>query len=92
MACADGEVRQARPWGDWGNYVTIYHHRAGVGTGYAHLDEIAVSVGQRVAQGEIIGLSGETGKAFGPHLHFEVFKEGKRVDPAPYLGLPPGPG
>ena len=77
----------ARPWGDWGNYVTIYHPNLGIATGYAHLDEIAVAVGQIVAEGEVIGLSGETGKAFGPHLHFEVFSNGVRVDPAPYLRL-----
>jgi murein DD-endopeptidase MepM/ murein hydrolase activator NlpD len=66
--------------GGWGIEVTIAHGR-GVRTIYAHLSATAVSVGDRVAGGTMIGRVGSTGDATGPHLHFEVRVRGAAVDP-----------
>lgn len=72
----------------YGNYVVL-EHNGGLQTLYGHLDKALVKVGDRVAQGQPIGLEGSTGNSTGPHLHFELRIDGKPVDPAPYL--PPGP-
>jgi murein DD-endopeptidase MepM/ murein hydrolase activator NlpD len=66
--------------GGWGIEVTIAHG-GGVRTIYAHLSATAVSVGDRVAGGTMIGRVGSTGEATGPHLHFEVRVRGAAVDP-----------
>ncbi len=69
----------------YGNYVII-NHENGYQTLYAHmLRKAPVSVGQRVAQGEQIGLVGSTGYSTGPHLHFTVYKNGKLIDPLSVL-------
>jgi murein DD-endopeptidase MepM/ murein hydrolase activator NlpD len=68
----------------YGYYVVISHGN-GFETLYAHLSKIDVSVGESVSQGETIGLSGTTGYSTGPHLHFEVHKNGKVVDPLQFL-------
>lgn len=70
--------------GGYGNYVII-SHSGGYSTVYAHLTSVAVSNGQYVAQGQTIGYVGSTGFSTGPHLHFEVRKNGARVDPEAYL-------
>ncbi len=70
--------------GGYGNYVII-SHSGGYSTLYAHLTSVAVSNGQYVSQGQTIGYVGSTGFSTGPHLHFEVRKNGSRVDPEAYL-------
>jgi murein DD-endopeptidase MepM/ murein hydrolase activator NlpD len=86
-AARSGRVVYAgRREGGWGIEVTIAHG-GGVRTIYAHLSATAVSVGDRVAGGAMIGRVGSTGDATGPHLHFEVRVRGAAVDP---LGALPG--
>jgi murein DD-endopeptidase MepM/ murein hydrolase activator NlpD len=76
-----GRVTHAGPLaGGWGTVVVIDHGR-GVRTWYAHLSAARVRVGRRVARGAPIGLSGASGRATGPHLHFEVRVRGASVDP-----------
>ena len=66
-------------------YYVIVDHGNGLKTLYAHLRSISVSVGQQVSQGQTLGPSGTTGYSTGVHLHFEVHKNGTRVNPIPYL-------
>jgi murein DD-endopeptidase MepM/ murein hydrolase activator NlpD len=83
-AAASGAVSIAGPEGGYGNYTCI-DHGGGLSTCYGHQERILVSVGQQVAQGQIIGLSDCTGYCFGPHLHFEVRINGQPTDPLAYL-------
>jgi len=83
-ACRSGTVVAAGWQGGYGNAVVI-DHGGGMATLYAHQSRIAVSVGQYVDAGEVIGYVGSTGASTGPHLHFEVRLGGNPVDPAPYL-------
>ena len=69
--------------GGYGNYIEIDH--GSYRTRYAHLSSIMVSRGQKVSGGQVIAKSGATGNVTGPHLHFEVLVNGKKVNPAPYL-------
>lgn len=73
---------------DWGKVVVIDHGH-GLVTRYAHLDSYVVRKGDRVDAGDIIGAVGSTGKATGPHLHFEVIEDGKTIDPSPVLAVAP---
>ena len=88
VAAADGQVIEANAtdsWGySWGYYVLIYHNGT-YSTRYAHMSSVAVSTGQYVTAGTIIGYEGNTGNSFGAHLHFEVYENGTRVDPARFL-------
>ena len=70
--------------GGYGNLVVITH-RLGYETWYAHMSQIAASVGQRVSGGMTIGYVGSTGHSTGPHIHFEVRHFGTPIDPTPYL-------
>ncbi len=70
--------------GGYGNY-TCVDHGGGLSSCYAHQSSYAVSVGDSVAQGEVIGYSGNTGSSTGPHLHFEIRVNGAAVDPLGYL-------
>ncbi|WP_227395027.1 M23 family metallopeptidase [Jeotgalibacillus aurantiacus] len=80
----NGVVVSAGPDGDYGNKVVIDHNN-GVRTTYAHLAEIHVTPGQVVAQGESLGIMGDTGFSTGIHLHFEVHVNGQLVNPMDYL-------
>jgi len=83
-AAASGQVIYAGWMDGYGNLVFIDHGR-GISTGYAHQSSIAVSNGQAVTQGQVVGYVGCTGHCFGPHLHFEVRVNGTPVDPLGYL-------
>ena len=54
-------------------------------TRYAHMNKILVKSGDRVRRGDAIGLIGSTGRSTGPHLHYEVFRDGRRINPWKYL-------
>lgn len=71
----------------WGNFVLIQHPN-GMMTRYAHLREIYVKVGEHVDENTCIGIEGDSGKAYHRHLHFEVYKNGVRINPEPYLTKP----
>ena len=83
-AAASGSVRIAGYTGGYGNYTCI-DHGGGLATCYGHQSQIGVSVGQSVAQAQVIGTVGSTGHSTGPHLHFEVRINGQAVDPMGYL-------
>jgi murein DD-endopeptidase MepM/ murein hydrolase activator NlpD len=83
-AAASGTVIIAGWTGGYGNYTCI-DHGGGLSTCYGHQSGYAVSAGQSVVQGQIIGYSGNTGSSTGPHLHFEVRINGASTDPLGYL-------
>jgi len=84
-AMAPGRVRFAGVQRGFGNVVWL-DHGGDVLTVYAHLSTIRVSAGDEVGAHAVLGLSGTTGDARGAHLHFEVWRWGREVDPVPLLG------
>lgn len=84
VATADGIVIKAQYDKYLGNYVTISHGN-GFTTVYGHMSKFAVKAGKKVKRGDVIGYIGKTGKAAGPHVHYEVWKDGKKVDPSNYI-------
>jgi len=85
MASSSGTVVSAGWNGDYG-YCILLQHPDGRQTRYAHLNKVLVSAGESVSQGQKIGLSGNTGRSTGPHLHFEMIINGTRVNPLDYVG------
>ncbi|MGN0974423.1 MAG: M23 family metallopeptidase [Gemmiger sp.] len=83
-AVMDGVVRRASCGDSYGNYLRILHED-GDETLYAHLQYIFVRSGEPVQKGQLIGTVGQTGKATGPHLHFELLHWGVRYDPTEFL-------
>ena len=83
-ATADGRVERASRWSSYGNIVMIEHGGA-METRYAHLSGFAVSEGDKVRKGQLIGYVGSTGRSTGPHLHYEVRVNGQAVNPVPYM-------
>jgi murein DD-endopeptidase MepM/ murein hydrolase activator NlpD len=81
LAVTDGVVAFAGRSGGYGNFVRLSHSGA-MGSGYGHMSRITVSPGQRVTAGQVIGYVGSTGLSTGPHLHFEVYRNGQAVNPA----------
>ena len=90
MAAGDGIIEMSARNGGYGNYVRIRHNST-YKTAYAHLSKYGKGIkkGKRVKQGQIIGYSGATGRVTGAHLHYEVFVNGKQVNPM-RLKLPSG--
>src|SRR5215207_9619301 len=83
-AAGDGVVKMAGANGGYGNW-TLIDHGGGLATGYAHQSRFAVSVGQHVSTGEVIGYVGSTGASTGPHLHWEVRLNGNPVNPMAWV-------
>ena len=65
----------------YGNTVIVEGH-GGVKVRYAHLEKLEVATGTEIAKGQEIGLAGSTGRSTGPHLHVEIEKNGKAIDPS----------
>lgn len=79
-AVTDGTVTYAGRKGGFGNFVKI-KHAGGLASGYAHMSRIAVRNGRRVRKGQIIGYIGSTGLSTGPHLHYELYRGGRTINP-----------
>lgn len=84
ITVAAGVVTHAGPRSGYGKMVEI-NHGGGYTTRYGHHQELAVKVGDIVRKGQVIGYMGSTGRATGPHVHFEVYKNGRVVDPSTYI-------
>ncbi len=81
LAAAAGKVIFASRNGGYGNYV-ILDHGNGMRTAYAHLSRFGTAAGKKVSQGQVIGYVGTTGMSTGPHLHYELYRNGQAVNPA----------
>jgi murein DD-endopeptidase MepM/ murein hydrolase activator NlpD len=84
VAVASGVVTFAGERNGYGRMIEI-NHGAGYITRYGHHDELLVAAGDVVKKGQVIGRMGSTGRSTGPHVHFEVLKDGRPVDPARYV-------
>ena len=84
IAVAAGVVVYSGPRSGYGKMVEI-NHGSGYSTRYGHHKALTVKAGDIVRKGEVIGLMGSSGRSTGPHVHFEVFKNGRIVDPASYI-------
>ena len=83
-AAESGQVISAEYHWSWGNNVLIWHNGT-YSTRYAHCSSLAVSAGEYVQKGQVIGYAGSTGNSTGNHLHFEVYQNGSRVDPLNFV-------
>ncbi|MDD4320427.1 MAG: M23 family metallopeptidase [Acidaminococcaceae bacterium] len=84
VAASAGKVEMAQWNGGYGRYVKLDNGN-GYETAYGHMSAIAVSVGQEVRRGEVIGFVGSSGVSTGPHVHFEILEDGKTVNPLQFL-------
>jgi murein DD-endopeptidase MepM/ murein hydrolase activator NlpD len=84
VATADGDVAAATANGNYGNFVEI-DHGFGISTRYGHLSGFQVMQGQRVRRGDVIGYVGSTGRSTSPHLHYEIWMNGKLTNPMKLL-------
>lgn len=82
---ADGVIVKSGWNGGYGNYIKVKHGN-GFETVYGHLSKISVKNGQKVKQGDVIGKVGSTGRSTGSHLHYEIIKNKKRVNPERFFG------
>ena len=89
-ATADGTVRFSGWSHGYGNMVVI-DHGYGVSTLYGHTSKALVKAGERVMRGQVIAYMGTTGRSTGAHLHYEVWRQGRPVDPMSYLKVRSGP-
>ena len=87
VAARSGIVTAAHRSTSYGNYVLLCHP-GGQETVYAHLQYVFVRAGEVVQAGQVLGTAGQTGRATGAHLHFELLVQGVRCDPSALLGLP----
>jgi murein DD-endopeptidase MepM/ murein hydrolase activator NlpD len=78
-------VRSGYDAGGYGRFVEIRHPN-GMSTLYGHLSRLDVASGDRLSAGEKIGLVGSTGRSTGPHLHFEVSRGGRQINPVKVMG------
>ncbi|MEE0156832.1 MAG: murein hydrolase activator EnvC family protein [Acutalibacteraceae bacterium] len=83
-ASESGQVISAEYHWSWGNNVLIWHNDT-YSTRYAHCSSLAVSAGEYVQKGQVIGYAGSTGNSTGNHLHFEVYQNGDRVNPSNFV-------
>jgi murein DD-endopeptidase MepM/ murein hydrolase activator NlpD len=83
-AAADGKVTATGYDHARGNNIVI-NHGNGLSTWYMHLNKIVVTEGDSVTKGQSIGLLGSTGRSTGPHLHYQILKNGETLDPKPFL-------
>ena len=86
LATAQGKVVKAGRQGGYGKLVEV-DHGGGITTRYAHLSRIKVKVGQRIKKGQAIGKVGSTGRSTGPHLHYEVRRRGRTMNPIHFVRL-----
>ena len=86
LAAMDGVVLAAERSASYGNYIRLCH-ADGVETLYAHLQYLFARPGEVVRAGQVMGTAGQTGRATGPHLHFELLYRATRYDPSDLLGL-----
>ena len=84
LAVAAGVVTRAGPASGYGNLVEI-NHGDGYSTRYAHNETILVNVGDTVTRGQPVALMGSTGRSTGPHVHFEVLRNGQQVNPLSFV-------
>ena len=89
VATADGVVVHARYDGNWGNHVLI-KHGDNFSTRYSHLAAAIVKQGDKIAKGDVVGHVGNSGLSKAPHLHYEILKNGTKVNPKDYLPKLPG--
>ncbi|PXY00930.1 hypothetical protein DF185_13620 [Marinifilum breve] len=82
---ADGVIVKSGWNGGYGNYIKVKHGN-GYETIYGHLSKVSVKKGQKVKKGDVIGKVGSTGRSTGPHLHYEIIKNKKRVNPERFFG------
>ena len=89
-AAADGVVTGAAPNGGYGNWIQIEHEDK-LSTLYGHLSSFApgIAPGVRVQKGDLIGFVGNTGRSTGPHLHFELWSNGKPTNPVTHPSMNP---
>ncbi len=73
--------------GAYGNSVLI-DHGYGIGTRFGHMSQLAVTVGQQIHRGDIVGYVGATGRATSPHLHYEILLNGEPINPLRLLAKP----
>lgn len=87
-AAASGVIVHASHYSGYGRYIKI-KHSGSINTAYGHLSRIVVRNGQHVSQGQIIGYTGNSGYSTGPHLHYEVMKNGRFVNPMSFVKQEP---
>jgi murein DD-endopeptidase MepM/ murein hydrolase activator NlpD len=87
VATAAGVIKESKRsdlQAGYGNYIDIDHGN-NIITRYAHLEDITIRYGNKVEKGDVIGTVGSSGGSIAPHLHYEILRDGKNVDPIYYI-------